>query len=302
MRKASYSHTSSLLVKHARNAPYLEAKEETELARKWREERDQAALSRLATAHIRMVIAQSLRFSNYGLSISDIIQEGHIGLMEAAARFDPEREVRFSTYASWWIKAAIQDYVLRNWSIVRGGTSSSQKTLFFSLRKQRAELAKSHPELSESELLEKLASRSGRKPAEVISMAARLSAPDQSLNTPLTEDGNQTELIERLVSAEQTPDEVVSERLDKERQRRLLSFAMQKLDGRERRIIAERHLSDQTPPTLKELGVTLGISKERVRQIESKALEKLKGNVEEAQQLILAKKQVMLTIRKGPCL
>jgi RNA polymerase sigma-32 factor len=124
-------------------APYLERGEEHELAVLWREKRDQAALDRLASAHMRLVIAIAAKFRNFGLNMSDLIQEGHVGLLEAAARFEPDREVRFSTYATWWIRASIQDYILRNWSIVRGGTSSSQKSLFFNLRRLRARLAQS---------------------------------------------------------------------------------------------------------------------------------------------------------------
>ncbi len=139
----SASASSRDFVRAAMRAPYLERGEEHELAVLWREKRDQAALDRLASAHMRLVIAIAAKFRNFGLNMSDLIQEGHVGLLEAAARFEPDREVRFSTYATWWIRASIQDYILRNWSIVRGGTSSSQKSLFFNLRRLRARLAQS---------------------------------------------------------------------------------------------------------------------------------------------------------------
>src|SRR5688572_32799673 len=146
------SSTPRQMVREAMRAPYLEREEERALAFRWKDQRDQEALHRLTSAHMRLVIAIAARFRHFGLSMSDLIQEGHVGLLEAAARFEPEREVRFSTYATWWIRASIQDYILRNWSIVRGGTSSAQKALFFNLRRLRARLSRGGEERIASEV------------------------------------------------------------------------------------------------------------------------------------------------------
>ena len=175
------------LVKAAMSAPYLTREEEHELAVKWRTEGDQKALERLSLSHMRLVIAVASRFRSFGLSMSDLIQEGHVGLLEAASRFEPEREVRFSTYATWWIRASIQDFILRNWSIVRGGTSSTQKALFFNLRRLRAKLAAENEGIGDNEMHRKIAETLGVRTSDVDMMAARLSGPDTSLNAPLNE-------------------------------------------------------------------------------------------------------------------
>ena len=145
------------IVRAAMKAPYLEREEERHLAQRWKDEQDQEALHRLTSAHMRLVISIAARFKNFGLSMTDLIQEGHVGLLEAAARFEPEREVRFSTYATWWIRASIQDYILRNWSIVRGGTSSAQKALFFNLRRLRARLSKGSDSMNDPDLYAEIA-------------------------------------------------------------------------------------------------------------------------------------------------
>src|SRR5579872_6583811 len=185
MAKASGSRRE--FVRAAMQAPYLERGEEHDLAVRWREGRDQAALHRLTSAHMRLVIAIAARFRNFGLPMSDLIQEGHVGLLEAASRFEPDREVRFSTYASWWIRASIQDYILRNWSIVRGGTSSSQKALFFNLRRLRARLAQSRDPRPRQAIFGEIAAAIGVSAGDVELMDARLSAPDTSLNAPVRE-------------------------------------------------------------------------------------------------------------------
>src|SRR5579862_3165084 len=169
-------------VRAAMQAPYLERGEEHDLAVRWRERKDQAALHRLTSAHMRLVIAIAARFRNFGLPMGDLIQEGHVGLLEAAARFEPEREVRFSTYATWWIRASIQDYILRNWSIVRGGTSSAQKALFFNLRRLRARLAQTSTAHTVGADTATIARAIGVSSADVEMMDARLSSPDISLN------------------------------------------------------------------------------------------------------------------------
>jgi RNA polymerase sigma-32 factor len=208
--------------------------------------------------------------------MADLIQEGHVGLLEAAARFEPEREVRFSTYASWWIRAAIQNHILRNWSIVRGGTSSSQKALFFSLRRLRAKLARDGDSLTTADIHRRIADAVGVSEADVALMDSRLSSPDLSLNAPPAEaDGGAAEWLDFLADDGPLPDETAGATIDGERRLRWLSEALRVLSERELRIIRARRLNDE-PATLEALGTTLGISKERVRQIESRALEKLR--------------------------
>ncbi len=264
------------LVRAAMNAPYLSREEEHQLALDWRDNDDQAALDRLSLSHMRLVIAVAAKYRNFGLSMSDLIQEGHIGLLEAASRFEPEREVRFSTYATWWIRASIQDYILRNWSIVRGGTSSTQKALFFNLRRLRAKLSSGTTRVTETELVGKIAQTMGVKVADVATMSARLSGPDTSLNAPMMEsDGSSADRQDFLVSDDPLPEEMVGGAIDTERRSLWLESALGVLSERELRIVRERRLSEEGA-TLEALGHKLGISKERVRQIESRALEKLR--------------------------
>ncbi len=173
------------LVAAAKSAPFLDRDEEHNLAVRWKTNHDERALHQLTEAHMRLVIALAVRFRHYGLPIADLIQEGHVGLLEAAARFDPEREVRFSTYATWWIRAGIQDYILRNWSIVRGGTSSAQKALFFNLRRLRAKLANSGG--GSAMVFDTIAETLGVSRRDVEFMDSRMSAPDLSLNAPVSD-------------------------------------------------------------------------------------------------------------------
>jgi RNA polymerase sigma-32 factor len=264
-------------VRAAMKAPYLERDEEHALAVRWRDDKDQAALDRLAQAHMRLVIAIAARFRNFGLPIGDLIQEGHVGLLEAAARFEPDREVRFSTYATWWIRASIQDYILRNWSIVRGGTSSSQKALFFNLRRLRARLAQSSDTRPRRVIFGEIADALGVSVSDVETMDSRLSAPDTSLNAPIRV-GDSESTADRqdfLVDDVPQPDEIVGSDIDGERRTTWLNSALRVLNERELQIVSERRLKDESA-TLESLGETLGISKERVRQIENRALEKLK--------------------------
>ena len=172
------------LIRAAMQAPYLDRAEEHELAVRWRDKGDQQALHQITTAHMRLVISMAAKFRYFGLSMGDLIQEGHVGLLEAAARFEPDREVRFSTYATWWIRASMQDYILRNWSIVRGGTSSAQKALFFNLRRLRARLANGAEPLSNASLYREVSAALGVPEADVAMMDSRLSSPDSSLNAP----------------------------------------------------------------------------------------------------------------------
>jgi len=263
------------LVRAAMRAPYLERDEEHVLALRWKEENDQQALHRITVAHMRLVISMASKFRHYGLPLGDLIQEGHVGLLEAAARFEPAREVRFSTYATWWIRASMQDYILRNWSIVRGGTSSAQKALFFNLRRLRARLANGAEPLSNASLYHEVSVALGVPEADVAMMDSRLSSPDSSLNAPLADENGAAERMDFLVSEDPLPDEIVGERIDVQRRAVWLRSALGALNARELRIIEERRLSDDGA-TLESLGEQLGISKERVRQIEARAMEKLK--------------------------
>ncbi|GEL43256.1 RNA polymerase factor sigma-32 [Methylorubrum extorquens] len=257
-------------------APFLARDEERGLAVAWKEARDERALHRLISAHMRLVIALAGRFRHYGLPMADLVQEGHVGLMEAAARFEPEREVRFSTYATWWIRASIQDYILRNWSIVRGGTSSAQKALFFNLRRLRARLMQSTEEQVGSEIHGRIATAIGVSREDVALMDARLSGPDMSLNAPVGEESEaSSERMDFLVDNAALPDETVSALVDGERRLIWLRQALTVLSERELRILRERRLAEDQA-TLEALGHRLGISKERVRQIENRALEKLR--------------------------
>jgi RNA polymerase sigma-32 factor len=265
-------------VKAAMNAPFLTREEEQVLAIAWASHGDERAMHKLAHAHMRLVIALAARFRNYGLPMPDLIQEGHVGLLEAAARFEPEREVRFSTYATWWIRASIQDHVLRNWSIVRGGTSSAQKALFFNLRRLRARITQAAGSgASLDAVYSEIAVAVGVSKNDVATMAARLSGSDTSLNAPLSEQdtGGASDRMDFLIDDKPRPDQVAEEQIDGDRRVRWLRQALSVLSDREIRIIRERRLQDDAS-TLESLGEKLGISKERVRQIENRALEKLK--------------------------
>ena len=269
-------YASKSLLKAAKSAPYLERDEEHDLAVKWSEQQDQQALHKLAAAHMRLVIAVAAKFRRYGLMMSDLVQEGHVGLLEAAVRFDPHREVRFSTYATWWIRASIQDHVLRNWSIVRGGTSSGQKSLFFNLRRLRAKISTNGKHQNSQEMYRELAEAIGVSQKDVATMDARLSGPDVSLNLPIASDDDaSTERQDFLVSDAPLPDATVAKLIDNERRGIWLKSALGVLNERELKIVRQRRLSDEGA-TLEELGGELGISKERVRQLESRALEKIK--------------------------
>lgn len=269
------------LVKAAMDAPFLERDEERALAVAWKERGDRAALHKLTSAHMRLVISLATRFRHYGLPVADLVQEGHVGLLEAAARFAPEREVRFSTYATWWIRASIQDYVLRNWSIVRGGTSSTQKALFFNLRRLRARLARD-PHAATGEAFQAIANAIGVSRSDVELMNSRLAGSDVSLNAQLVDDDSSgsAERMDFLVDGGPLPDEVAQETLDSNRRARWLKDALAVLSERELRIVRERRLSENLV-TLESLGNRLGISKERVRQIENRALGKLRRALEQ---------------------
>ena len=256
-------------------APILSRDHEVGLARKWRDHRDDRALHELVTAYTRLVISMAGRFRHYGLPMGDLIQEGNVGLMQAAERFDCTRDVRFSTYAAWWIRSAMQDFVLRNWSIVRTGTTAAQKSLFFNLRRLRARIADSELNGMTGETSRRIAEVLKVSVADVQSMEMRLSAADQSLSAPLGEKGEES-WQDFLSDPRPDPEQVVIGMRDAASRSRWLSEALQELSPRERRIICERRLVDEGA-TLEDLGRALGVSKERVRQLESRALLKLRN-------------------------
>jgi len=261
-------------LRSAMRAPLLEAGHERDLARRWREGGEERALHELTTAYLRLVVAMASRFRHYGLPLSDLVQEGNVGLMQAAMRFEPDREVRFSTYASWWIRSAMQDFVLRNWSIVRTGTTSAQKALFFNLRRLRARIGDVGDTIMSAEATSKVAKALRVPERDVEAMSARLSAPDRSLNAPLTEDGD-GEWQDLLADQSASPETEAMNSHDSAARANLVRDAMGDLSDRERLIIRERKLEEDAV-TLEALGERLGISKERVRQIEGNALEKLR--------------------------
>ena len=261
-------------MKQAMDAPLLEREEELNLATAWKEKGDEQALHALTSAYMRLVISTAAKFRHYGLPFPDLVSEGNIGLMQAAARFEPEREVRFSTYATWWIRASIQDYVLRNWSIVRTGTTAAQKSLFFNLRRLRALIkdTSSGQLTPENRAYVAQALRVGEDDVE--KMASRLAAVDRSLNAPFSEDG-EGEWQDLLADENPDPETQVMQDRDQAQRAQWLAEALSMLSEREQLIIRERRLGEDSV-TLEKLGERLGISKERVRQVEHQALKKLK--------------------------
>lgn len=261
-------------VRQAMKVPMLEAEYERDLASRWRDSEDERALHELTTAYMRLVVSMATKFRHYGLPLPDLVQEGNIGLMQAAARFEPSREVRFSTYASWWIRSSIQDYVLRNWSIVRTGTTAAQKSLFFNLRRLRAKIEDTGEENLSPDNRKWIADQLGVPERDVDSMAARLHSTDRSLNAPMTGE-TETEWQDLIEDNSATPDQIVEVEHDTSRRREWIAKAFECLNEREQLIIQKRRLSDETV-TLEVLGRQLGVSKERVRQIEHQALGKLR--------------------------
>ena len=264
-------------IKRSLAAPMLSRDYECELGRRWVEERDETALHELVASHTRLAVSLAGRFRGYGLPLGDLIQEGNIGLMEAATRFDPERGVRLSTYASWWIRAQIQDYILRHWSIVRLGTTASEKSLFFNLRRLRAKIAAVSVGYMTGGERAEIARALGVKDGSVASMEGRLSGRDQSLNAVLADDAER-EWQDLLEDDRPSPEEAVMTSRDAATRRRWLHAALGELPDREQLIIRERHLSEEAS-TLADLGQVLGISKERVRQLERRALDRLQRSL-----------------------
>jgi RNA polymerase sigma-32 factor len=265
-------------IRKAMNIPILEREHEHDLAVAWRDKGDEKALHQLVRAYGRLVVAMASKFRHYGLPLGDLIQEGNVGLMQAAARFEPEREVRFSTYASWWIRSTIQDYVLRNWSIVRTGSTSAHKSLFFNLRRLRSKIANTTGEMDlTKQSREQIAKELRVSVKDVEVMEQRLAAHDQSLNVMVSDDSDD-DWQGFLVDERPTPEQVVIGARDAKSRSAWLNSALGQLTDRERTIIEVRRLSEDGA-TLEDLGKTLGISKERVRQLESRAMSKLKASL-----------------------
>ena len=260
----------------------LDAETEVALALAWRDRRDEAALHRLIGAYQRLAVSMAGRFRRYDVPYEDLIQQGMLGLMRAAEKFDPGNGARFSTYAAWWIRASMQDYVMRNWSLVRTGTNAAQKKLFFHLRKAMGREALSGADAAGR--IARLAAALDVSEAEVVAMMGRMAGPDLSLDAPQGsgEDGDGRAWVEALEDDAVTTETDVLDRLDLTRRRAALRAALAHLPEREQRIVSARHLVDE-PATLSELGAELGVSKERVRQIEERALARLTARLREAE-------------------
>ena len=271
------------LPRRAMKAELLDAETELKLAYAWRDERDEAALHRLITAYMRLAISMASKFRRYGAPMNDLIQEAGLGLMKAADKFDPDRGVRFSTYAVWWIKASIQDYVMRNWSMVRTGSTSSQKSLFFNMRRVQARLereaAASGETLDRHQLRQMISTEIGVPLHDVEMMEGRLSGSDYSLNATQSADEDGREWIDTLEDEGEQSSMLVEGKLDNAQLREWLVNAMTSLNDRERFIVRERKLRDETR-TLESLGQELGLSKERVRQLEAAAFAKMRKSLE----------------------
>jgi RNA polymerase sigma-32 factor len=260
-----------------RRFPILAPREEYMLAKRWREDGDRQAVHRLVTSHLRLVVKIAMGYHGYGLPIAEVISEGNVGLMRAVERFQPERGVRLATYATWWIKASIQDYVLRSWSLVRMGTTANQKRLFFSLRKAKAKISALDEGDMRPDQVRLIAKRLGVTQKDVICMNRRLGG-DASLNAPGGEDDDSGEWQDWLV--DECPDQETTLAASEEfaNRRKALSDAMTMLNERERRIFEARQLAEE-PFTLKELSEELCVSSERVRQIEASAFDKVQKAV-----------------------
>ncbi len=263
-----------------RRYPMLTAEEEYDLAKRYADSGDMAAAHRLVTSHLRLVAKIAMGYRGYGLPVADLISEGNVGMMQAVRRFDPERGFRLATYAMWWIRAAIQEYILHSWSLVKMGTTAAQKKLFFNLRKLKGQLQAIEDGDLPPELVTRIANDLDVAEEEVVNMNRRLASPDHSLNAPVRIDG-EDEWQDWLVDETADQERDLGEREESSARRHLLADALTGLNARERRILTERRLRD-SPMTLEDLSQQYGISRERVRQIEVRAFEKLQKSVRHA--------------------
>jgi RNA polymerase sigma-32 factor len=266
-----------------RKFPMLEKDEEFMLAKRWAEHEDPQAAERLVTSHLRLVAKIAMGYRGYGLPIAEVISEGNVGLMQAVKKFDPDKGFRLATYAMWWIRASIQEYILRSWSLVKMGTTAAQKKLFFNLRRMKSKMQALEEGDLRPEQVEEIATKLGVTDDDVISMNRRLSGPDASLNAPLrgSEDGD-SQWQDWLADEDTVSQEDdLAEHDEFDQRMELLQAAMGELNERERHIIQERKLTDE-PKTLEELAEVYGVSRERIRQIEVRAFEKLQAAMKKA--------------------
>jgi RNA polymerase sigma-32 factor len=260
-----------------RRFPMLEPQQEYMLAKSWREHGDRDAAHKLVTSHLRLVAKIAMGYRGYGLPISEVISEGNVGLMQAVKRFEPEKGFRLATYAMWWIKASIQEYILRSWSLVKMGTTANQKKLFFNLRKAKSKISALQEGDLRPDQVQVIAKRLGVTEKDVVDMNRRLGG-DASLNAPIREDGDSGEWQDWLADDQASQQEVLEEGEEMDNRRKALTSALSVLNDRERRIFEARRLADD-PITLEDLAAEFGVSRERVRQIEVRAFEKVQKAV-----------------------
>jgi RNA polymerase sigma-32 factor len=269
----------SRYLQEIRKFPMLSPEEELALARRWKEQGDERAAHKLVTSHLRLVAKIAMGYRGYGLPVSELISEGNVGMMQAVKRFDPERGFRLATYAMWWIRAAIQEYILHSWSLVKMGTTAAQKKLFFNLRRLKAQMSALEDGDLKDEQVAKIAHALAVPEQDVINMNRRLASSDQSLNAPVRID-SEGEWQDWLVDEGESQEDALAEREDMSNRRDMLSTALKTLNERERHILIERRLKEE-PTTLEELSQQYGISRERVRQIEVRAFEKLQKSMKQ---------------------
>ncbi|WP_338663341.1 RNA polymerase sigma factor RpoH [Pararoseomonas sp. SCSIO 73927] len=267
----------SRYLQEIRKFPMLAPEEELNLAKRWRDSQDEGAAHKLVTSHLRLVAKIAMGYRGYGLPVGELISEGNVGMMQAVKRFDPDRGFRLATYAMWWIRAAIQEYILHSWSLVKMGTTAAQKKLFFNLRRLKGQMAALEEGDLKPEQVEKIARVLQVPEQDVVSMNRRLASPDNSLNAPIRSD-SEGEWQDWLVDDSESQEEELADREDMTNRRDLLNSALQTLNDRERHILIERRLKEE-PTTLEELSQQYNISRERVRQIEVRAFEKLQKNM-----------------------
>jgi RNA polymerase sigma-32 factor len=267
----------SRYLQEIRKFPMLTPEEELSLARRWRDAGDSEAAHKLVTSHLRLVAKIAMGYRGYGLPVGELISEGNVGMMQAVKRFDPDRGFRLATYAMWWIRAAIQEYILHSWSLVKMGTTAAQKKLFFNLRRLKGQMAAIDDGDMKPEQVAKIARVLDVPEQDVISMNRRLASPDHSLNAPVRAD-SEGEWQDWLVDESESQESVVADRQESSGRQAILKEALKTLNERERHILIERRLKDE-PTTLEELSQQYNVSRERVRQIEVRAFEKLQRSM-----------------------
>ena len=272
-----------------RKFPMLDAAEEYILAKNWREKGDKESAHKLVTSHLRLVAKVAMGYRGYGLPVNELVSEGNIGLMQAVKKFDPEKGFRLATYAMWWIKASIQEYILRSWSLVKIGTTAAQKKLFFNLRKMKSQIVKADQSDLLPEQITEIADRLDVKEDEVKSMEQRLAGHEKSLNAPIKSDSDEGEWQDWVVDENADQELQISHKQELDKRQTLLNKALNILEDREKSILYDRRLIDE-PKTLEELSIKHKVSRERIRQIENRAFEKIQKEM-----LDMAKKEKLIT-------